>query len=129
MMLFSATKKRLAKLEPGIKPLEQRGFWVLGYLPFLISIPGTSSERQLASLKLLMISHMCQGLNSLYLGMVITFNNRESLHCVCKPVLKFDDHPLLYGNKGSLDASTYTNFKPCILMESGFPSQELHKFV
>ena len=45
---------------------------------------------------------------------------------IYKPLLKVHDRPLLYGNNRSLDASTYTNFKPCILMELAFPSQEHH---
>ena len=35
MMLFPATKKCPAKLEPGIKTLGKTGFWVLGYSPFV----------------------------------------------------------------------------------------------
>ena len=57
------------------------------------------------------MSHMCQGLNSLYWGWSSgdghpTFN-RNPFNGYINPYYWVDDHPLLYGNNGSLDPGTY----------------------
>ena len=47
-------------------------------------------------------SHVCQGLNSLYWG----WFNRNPFNGYINPYYWVDDHPLLYGNNGSLDPGT-----------------------
>ena len=45
------------------------------------------------------------------LGMVIQLFNRNPFHGYKNPYYWVDDHPLLYGNNGSLDPSTHGLFK------------------
>ena len=49
--------------------------------------------------------HMCHGQKSLYWGS--TFN-RNPYNGYINPYYWVDDHPLLYGNNGSLDPGTYS---------------------
>ncbi len=56
------------------------------------------------------IPYICQGLNSLslpMLGMVIPPSIGNLYNGYINPYYWVDDHPLLYGNNGSLDPGTY----------------------
>ena len=58
----------------------------------------------------MLLSYMSQGLNSLLvLGMVIQPLIGNPYNGYINPYYWVDDHPILYGNIGSLDPSTYRN--------------------
>ena len=51
--------------------------------------------------------YMCHGQKSLYWGWSSHLKNRNPYNGYINPYYWVDDHPLLYGNKGGLDPSTY----------------------
>ena len=57
---------------------------------------------------------MCQGKKLLVLGMVIQPLIGNPYNGYINPYYWIDDHPLLYGNIGSLDPSTYHPFNESI---------------
>ena len=68
--------------------------------PPLVVKPTTSPFQQI---KAVSDCHMCQGQKSRFLGNGHPTFHRESLQWVYKPYYWVDDHPVLYGNNGSLD--------------------------
>ena len=57
------------------------------------------------------VTYLCHGQKSRFFGdgRPPTFN-RNPYHGYINPYYWVDDHPLLYGNNGSLDSSTYIPF-------------------
>ena len=56
---------------------------------------------------LLIIPYMCHGQKSRFLGDGHPTFNRNPYNGYINPYYWVDDHPLLYGNNGSLDPGTY----------------------
>ena len=59
------------------------------------------------------------------LGMVIPPFNRNPYNGYIHPYYWVDDHPLLYGNNGSLDPGTYDYF-PTVKTVAGFGQAPMH---
>ena len=56
------------------------------------------------------LENMCHGQSRVFFGMVIPLFNRNPYNGYINPYYWVDDHPLLYGNNGSLDPGTYDIF-------------------
>ena len=86
-------------------PSKTRGVWLdlfrFGFWD--LKPPGTWDPM------ILRVIYMCHGLNSLYWGWS-SHLNRNPYNGYINPYYWVDDHPLLYGNNGSLDPGTYTRF-------------------
>ena len=50
-----------------------------------------------------------------------TFKDGNPYNGYINPYYWVDDHPLLYGNSGSLDPGTYDNIYPQWINDAGFP--------
>ena len=73
--------------------------------------PGGDRHSGWGDIPFILYRYICQGLNSLYWdGKPPTFNKGILISWgPINPYYKVDDHPLLHGNHGSLDPSTYNH--------------------
>ena len=58
---------------------------------------------------------ICAMIKSRYIGDGHPTFSRNPYNWYIKPYYRVDDHPLLYGNNGSLDPSTYGKWVVCLL--------------
>ncbi len=89
---------------------------------FMIPLPSESSCPKWQS-----TAHMCHGQKSLFFGGGHPTFNRNPYNGYINPYYWVDDHPLLYGNNGSLDPGTYDFLKFIFLKAKKLPKTTTKK--